>query len=348
MSYSSPTAVGEGAALNQKLQVLVTDDEPMLRSVIGDFIETLDTCRFLEAGDGVEALESLRRQPADVLLSDMRMPRMDLEELLGHIRTEFPDLIVIATSGYSDADNACFVLEKGAHEFLAKPLDLDMLERTLVWIPARARLLNFAADLFGGGSFEAIADWDGRFGALTRAMIGETGPFAPLMEHARRTAELAAIVMKERDARLARELQLAALLHEVGASSQHLTLIAERRPLKPSELQLVRTQPVVGARLVERRLPKSLAAGAIRRHLLWSEENAAEERTWDETRQLSCLLGVINAVDGIVHDRLDRAKKSPGAAQEMLKHFYAQTNLNAFKQVLSCWEEIERYYTSEI
>lgn len=343
MSPSTPVAE-DGGAQSQKLQILVTDDEPMLRSVIGDFIETLDGCHFCEAGDGIEALEYVRTHPVDCLLSDMRMPRMDLEELVGILVAEFPDLIIIATSGYSDADNAWHILDRGAHEFLAKPLDLDELERTLHWVPARARTLEFAADLFGKPESIQAPDWMGRFDALSRALVQDAGPFAPLMLHARRTADLSAIVMKGRYEPLIHEMMLAALLHEAGASSHHLELISERRPLKPAELQLVRIQPAIGARLASRRLPGRMAGAIIRNHLAWLDEDAAGERQWDDTRGLCCLLGVINALDGIVHDRLDRKKNSLEEAHSMLKGYYARTNLTALKQTLSAWGEIEEFY----
>ena len=92
----------------------------MLRSVIEEFLGLLDYQTFRMACDGREALEMLRAEPCDCMLSDVRMPEMDLEELLGYVSKEFPDLTVSATSGYSDLEHAVEIMGRGAHDFLGK------------------------------------------------------------------------------------------------------------------------------------------------------------------------------------------------------------------------------------
>jgi CheY-like chemotaxis protein len=87
---------------NEQAKLLVVDDDPVLRTVIG--------CTFTEAGylvrtaaDGVSALAEMRRDTPDVLLSDLNMPGMSGFELLSEVRRCFPDIRTIAmSSAFSD------------------------------------------------------------------------------------------------------------------------------------------------------------------------------------------------------------------------------------------------------
>ncbi|MRR32696.1 response regulator [bacterium] len=104
-------------APSSSLRLLVVDDEPMLRSVIEEFLTILGYTQHHMAGDGQQALEVLRNHPIDCILSDIRMPELELEEMLGIVRKQWPDSVVIATSGYSDMESAANIIGKGAADF---------------------------------------------------------------------------------------------------------------------------------------------------------------------------------------------------------------------------------------
>jgi CheY-like chemotaxis protein len=322
--------------------VLIADDEPMLRSVIAEFISTLDGCTFAQAGDGVEAVEYLRKHRVDCLLSDARMPRMDLEELLDIVAKESPGTVVVATSGYSDLETACRILERGAHEFLAKPLNLDLLEQTLRWIPQRNRILRIA----GEGSDGAQADCPGAFERLEEALGEADGLFAGPMRHARRTGGLAAILTQGDAGPEADELRLGALLHEIGSSSQHLSTAALERRLQAPELRFVRTQLGVGGRLIDRALPGRPTGEIVRRHLGWLDMDAREEGSWDRTQRLACALGAVNVVDALLQERPDRPAYSLEQGRTTLKRLHEETGLRVLDRLLLVWPEIERYYAA--
>src|SRR5262249_1638562 len=101
-----------------QLRVLVVDDEPMLRSVIEEFLDLMGFSDHFVAGDGEEALDILHDHEIDCLVSDIRMPKMELNELLPILGQEFPGLVVIATSGCNDFDSAYNIFHAGAHDFL--------------------------------------------------------------------------------------------------------------------------------------------------------------------------------------------------------------------------------------
>jgi len=117
-----------------KARILVVDDEPnaraALRTILGEegFIVS-------EASDGVEALEKLRVENVDVVLADIRMPRMDGVTLVRSARHEgIPALFVMMTA-FASIETAVEAMRAGAENFLVKPLEpgtvLVVLEKVL-------------------------------------------------------------------------------------------------------------------------------------------------------------------------------------------------------------------------
>ncbi len=105
------------------MQVMFVDDERRVLSGIERVLMMNDNgweCRF--ANSGQEALLALEECPADVVVSDMRMPFMDGAELLGRVREQWPATVRIILSGHSDPDATLRMLDV-AHQFVSKPCD---------------------------------------------------------------------------------------------------------------------------------------------------------------------------------------------------------------------------------
>ncbi|WP_226051486.1 HDOD domain-containing protein [Dickeya chrysanthemi] len=109
------------------MQVMFVDDESRVLSGIERALMMQDTdweCRF--ANSGHEALTMLEEKPADVVVSDMRMPFMDGAELLSQVRNRWPGTIRIILSGYSEPEATLRMLDV-AHRFVSKPCDSTVL-----------------------------------------------------------------------------------------------------------------------------------------------------------------------------------------------------------------------------
>jgi DNA-binding NtrC family response regulator len=108
-------------------QVLVTDDEAALRALIAENL--LDrNIGVIEAGDGVEALEMLEKENSiQLLLSDIRMPRMDGHQLVDKAVKLYPDLKVVMMTGFAAELPTGNALEAREIRTLRKPLDIDKL-----------------------------------------------------------------------------------------------------------------------------------------------------------------------------------------------------------------------------
>jgi len=110
-----------------QISVLFVDDEQNVRSGLQRMLRGMRgswNMRF--AGSGNEALEMMRTLPADVVVSDMRMPGMDGRELLARIEQGFPNTVRIILSGQCDRENTLRTVGR-THLFLAKPCETDRL-----------------------------------------------------------------------------------------------------------------------------------------------------------------------------------------------------------------------------
>ncbi|MDR1635855.1 MAG: response regulator, partial [Treponema sp.] len=114
-------------------KVILVEDEPGAAENIRDIIR-LYCPRFELAGSadcGAEGLELARRLRPDLLLTDIRMPRMDGLELLKHLHAELPDLTVIIISGYQDFEYTRTAMQHGAADYILKPLTPSALKSAL-------------------------------------------------------------------------------------------------------------------------------------------------------------------------------------------------------------------------
>lgn len=109
-----------------KLTILVADDEKNIREGLGRALE-LDGYDVLMAEDGKQAMDLLGKKPIDLVLTDLKMPRVSGEELLKHIAGTQPNLPVLVLTGHGTVENAVVAMRHGAYDFLTKPVNLDRL-----------------------------------------------------------------------------------------------------------------------------------------------------------------------------------------------------------------------------
>jgi Response regulator containing CheY-like receiver, AAA-type ATPase, and DNA-binding domains len=110
--------------------ILVVDDERSIRNTLKDVLEyEKHTVELAE--DGVTALQLIQQKDFDLVLCDIKMPRMDGTELLEKIMEVSPDTQVVMISGHGNIETAVESIKKGAFDFIEKPLDLNRLLVTI-------------------------------------------------------------------------------------------------------------------------------------------------------------------------------------------------------------------------
>ena len=115
--------------------ILVVDDEPDLETlVLQKFRRQIreGAMAFVFAHDGIEALASIEQHPhVDMVVSDINMPRMDGLSLLAKLQEHEDKKSTIIVSAYGDMSNIRTAMNRGAFDFLTKPIDFDDLEITI-------------------------------------------------------------------------------------------------------------------------------------------------------------------------------------------------------------------------
>ena len=109
-----------------KLTILVADDEKNIREGLREAL-MLDGFEVQMAADGREALDLITRGDVDLLITDLKMPRLSGEELLKSVTSQFPTIPVIILTGHGTIESAVQAMHDGAYDFITKPVNLDRL-----------------------------------------------------------------------------------------------------------------------------------------------------------------------------------------------------------------------------
>lgn len=118
-------------------RVLFVDDELMLRTVVTRVLARRGV-EVVSVADAVTAVERLRDEPFDLLLTDFQMPDMDGFALLAHVRQHHPDLPAIMMTGHASVQHAVQAMSDGAVDYLPKPFATDALaDRVLAQVRRR-------------------------------------------------------------------------------------------------------------------------------------------------------------------------------------------------------------------
>ena len=115
-------------------KVVLIDDEPLIRKGIKNIInwKQLNCEVYAEASDGNEGLKLIRQSRPEIILTDIRMPRINGLEMLKQIRDIVPNSKTIIITGYREFDYAQDAIKYGAFDFLLKPTKLEQLTSVLV------------------------------------------------------------------------------------------------------------------------------------------------------------------------------------------------------------------------
>ena len=111
-------------------KILIVDDDKGIRNTLRDILE-LEKYKVDDSPDGLDAIVKLKQNDYDVIIMDIKMPKMDGMEALERIQILKPDVPVIMISGHGNIDTAVDSVKKGAFDFIQKPPDLNRLFITI-------------------------------------------------------------------------------------------------------------------------------------------------------------------------------------------------------------------------
>jgi DNA-binding NtrC family response regulator len=110
--------------------VLIVDDEPLIRETLAEYLSQ-EGLHVVSCGSGEEALERAANQRFDVVLCDVQLPGIDGLELLDRLRRLSPETFVLLITAYATVENAVEAFQRGAHDYLMKPILLDEVSSKL-------------------------------------------------------------------------------------------------------------------------------------------------------------------------------------------------------------------------
>ncbi len=111
-------------------RILVVDDDKSIRKTLRDILE-FEKYDVSEASDGLDCIVKIKQNAFDVIIMDIKMPKMDGMEAIDKIQTMAPQIPVIMISGHGNIDTAVEAVKKGAFDFIQKPPDLNRLLITI-------------------------------------------------------------------------------------------------------------------------------------------------------------------------------------------------------------------------
>ncbi len=109
-----------------KPRVLIVDDSPEMCAFVSEVLQAEYACS--SQSDASSALDALRVEPADVILTDLNMPGLGGLELCRHVAEGHPDVPVIVLTAYGSMDSAVGAIRSGAYDFITKPVDVRSLQ----------------------------------------------------------------------------------------------------------------------------------------------------------------------------------------------------------------------------
>jgi two-component system, NtrC family, nitrogen regulation response regulator NtrX len=179
--------------------ILIIDDEKAIRKTLSEIL-SYEGYKIEEAGDGEEGLKRFREKNYDVVLCDIKMPKLDGIEFLDKAREANPDIPVIMISGHGTIETAVEAVKKGAYDYISKPPDLN---RLLITIRNAMDKTNLVAET------KVLK----RKVSKVDEMIGESGPIVKIKETIDKVAPTEARILVTGENGVGKEL-VARWVHE--------------------------------------------------------------------------------------------------------------------------------------
>lgn len=113
-------------------KILIIEDEAAIRRVLVKILsEENEGYEVAEAEDGLVGIESIKKEDYDLILCDIKMPKMDGVEVLEAVKKLKPEIPIVMISGHGDLDTAVNTMRLGAFDYISKPPDLNRLLNTV-------------------------------------------------------------------------------------------------------------------------------------------------------------------------------------------------------------------------
>lgn len=251
---------------------LVVDDEQRLRQVLMHVMRS-EGFHCVEAGNGEEALEQLRRHPVALMLSDLKMPGMTGVELLSVVRESYPDIAVVMITAVPDVEAAVSCLSNGAMDYLMKPFHLEEVRVRASKAMDRRRLV-LENRHYQERLKERVVAQASRLEEMFFAGVQALAEALELKDpytrgHSVRVSQYSSILARalSLDEEVVRQIELGGHVHDIGKIGVREAVLNKTDQLTDEEYQHIMIHPLVGWRVLAPLLGDApIALNIVRSH----------------------------------------------------------------------------------
>lgn len=286
---------------NSAHRILFVDDE---KKVLDGYSRTLRKLFTVVTALGAEeALQVMDEDgPFTVIVSDIRMPKMDGIELLSRVKQAHPDTIRMVLTGYADLEMAIQVVNRGdIFRFLTKPCDPVDLIRAIHSGIGQYEMTKAAQEL---ATISRIKEgMEGTLRAFTR-LVEFRDPYTA--GHMDRVAEIASLIATrlELGSDCIQGLHLAALVHDIGKVAVPAGILNKPGTLSEAEFAIIKAHPLVGAEVFDTmRTEWPIQRIILEHHERLDGSGYPHQKYDDEILMESKVLAVADVIDAITTNR---------------------------------------------
>jgi putative two-component system response regulator len=289
---------------------LIVDDEPRLRQVLVHLMRN-DGFTCLEAGNGEEALAQLETHTVTLVMSDLRMPKMDGLELLRRIRGRWPDVAVVMITAVADVEVAVSCLAIGAMDYLTKPFHLEEVRARVAQALEKRRLV-----LENRGYQESLQEKVAvQARRLEELFLASVQSLAEALEvkdpytrgHSIRVSHYSVGIARELglDGELLRQIELGGHVHDIGKIGVREDVLNKPGKLSDAEYEHIMTHPVLGWRILAPLLGETpCALNVVRSHHERYDGRGVPDRLIGESIPFEArIAAVADSFDAMTSDR---------------------------------------------
>ncbi len=305
---------------------LIVDDEARLRQVLMHLMRA-DGFRCLEAGNGVDALEMLATHEVTLVMSDLRMPKMDGMELLRQVRARYPDTAVVMITAVADVEVAVSCLAIGAMDYLVKPFHLEEVRARVAQALEKRRLIIENRD-YQERLEDKVAIQARRLEELFLASVQSLAEALEVKDpytrgHSVRVSHYSAVIARslDLDDEMVRQIELGGHVHDIGKIGVRESVLNKPGPLTDEEYAHIMTHPVLGWRILAPLLGDTpVALNIVRSHHERIDGRGVPDGLGGDAIPLEArIVAAADALDAMTSGRPYRGNEMtlPGAVEEL-------------------------------
>ncbi len=341
-------------------KILVVEDEENIRELVREHLED-EGYEVILAQDGADGLEKFSSNlDVGVILSDIKMPKMDGLTLLRKVKEISPQTVVIMMSALTDIQSAIKAMNAGAYTYVTKPFKIIELSLVVKRGLEKRKLLHenymyqkHLEDLVRQRTEElefAYAELNEAYNSTLEALVTaldarDTETEGHSIRVTEYTMELARL-MNITDHEFLDALNKAALLHDIGKIGIPDAILRKPGKLTPEEWEIMKKHPLIGYEIIKKiKFLERSAPIVLHHHERWDGKGYPDGLKGEEIPLGSRIFAVADTIDAMTSDRPYRKALTFEIVSDELKKFkgiqFDPRVVDAFfKKPLKEWEKM--------